>query len=288
MMVNGIDVSKWQGVMDWEKAKAAGIQFAFIRATFGRERDVQFARNWAETKRLGIPRGAYGWVIHRANQVANADLFIDMLGDDHGELPPVVDFEWHGPLINRQKPNFSELRTYINRVEELDGRIPIIYSSTGYWRALPNGDAQTWVARYPYWHAQYTRAITPVIPRVFPDWTFWQWSADGNGRGREFGAQSRDICLDRFNGDMADFHQFMGAKVVVPATPPRYVRVIPAFLLFRRIPELYAGDMLAVGRGVNLRVTGEMVTTDISYWPVEIDGYRGFVSAERGATEVVR
>lgn len=287
-MVNGIDVSQWQGVMDWEKALSAGVQFAFIRATFGRERDVQFARNWAETKRLGIPRGAYGWVIHRANQPANAGLFIDILGDDHGELPPVVDFEWHGPLVNRQMPNFSELRAYITRVEELDGRVPIIYSSTGYWRALPNGDTQTWVARYPYWHAQYTRAATPVIPRVFPDWTFWQWSADGNGRGAEFGARSRDICLDRFNGDITDFQQFMGAEVTVPPAPiARYVRVLSTWLRFRSKPSLYDGDTLVVGQGVRLRVTGDPVITDVTYWPVELDGYDGYVSAGRNFTEPV-
>jgi lysozyme len=54
----GIDVSTYQSVIDWDKAKAAGAQWAFIRACFGKSKDAQFDRNWSESKRVGIPRGA--------------------------------------------------------------------------------------------------------------------------------------------------------------------------------------------------------------------------------------
>ena len=56
----GVDVSQWQGTIDWEAAKAAGVQFAMLRAGFGRNNpDPQFERNITECNRLGIPCGIY-------------------------------------------------------------------------------------------------------------------------------------------------------------------------------------------------------------------------------------
>lgn len=223
--ITGIDVSQYQGVMNWETAKAAGAQFAFIRACFGSSKDAQFDRNWAESKRVGIPRGAYGWVINGVNQQINAQRFRNYVGDDIGELDPVCDFERYriklpdGTYIYKY-PTFGELRTFVEQVELLFKRIPFIYSSTGYWRSLPNSTTQTWAVRYPYWHAQYTSAANPVIPAPFPKWTFWQWSADGNGKGKEYGAQSSAIDLNRFNGDIVDFHKLLGVEVIEPEPDP--------------------------------------------------------------------
>src|SRR5512146_139615 len=60
MPVQGIDVSAWQGDIDWLKARAAGTQFAFIKATEGGDHlDPKFLENWEGAKRAGIARGAY-------------------------------------------------------------------------------------------------------------------------------------------------------------------------------------------------------------------------------------
>ena len=214
-MITGIDVSYWQGDMDWVKAKSAGVQFAFIRAHYQGGKDTKFDKNWAETKRLGIPRGAYGWVIPGRNQVTEANKFISYLDGDFGELAPVCDFEKYNG-----NPTFGELRTFVERVEVLVKRPPFIYTSTGYWRSLLNSTMQSWAAvRYPLWIAHYTKAAAPTIPAPFSKWTFWQWSADGNGRGAEFGAQSSAIDLNRFSGDVIDFQKLIGADVIEPDLP---------------------------------------------------------------------
>jgi lysozyme len=63
MPVQGIDVSNWQGDIDWNKVRAAGTQFAFIKATEGGDYlDPKFAQNWQAAKSVGIPRGAYHMV----------------------------------------------------------------------------------------------------------------------------------------------------------------------------------------------------------------------------------
>jgi len=245
----GIDVSQWQGVMDWDKAKAAGAQFAYIRAAFGSHKDTQFDRNWAETKRVGIPRGAYGWVINGVNQQVNAQRFKNFVGDDIGELPPTCDFEKYQSSGEWKYPTFGELRTFVERVELLFGVVPFIYSSRGYWTSLQNHATQTWAVKCPYWHAQYTKATIPNIPAPFPTWKLWQFSADGNGRGAEFGAKSSAIDINRFNGDIVDFEKFIGGDVYDPNDPPKdeYVRVVNCeWLSFRNRPEVYPGDRPAI------------------------------------------
>lgn len=287
----GIDVSQWQGVMDWDKAKAAGVQWAFIRACFGTTKDTLFDRNWAESKRVGIPRGAYGWVINGANQVNNADKFIGFLGNDQGDLAPACDFEKYKSGGVVKYPTFAELRTFVERVEVLAKRKPFIYTSTGYWKSLANSTLQTWAVKYPYWHAQYTSTSTPTIPAPFPTWVFWQYSADGNGRGREFGAQSSAIDLNRFNGDMMDLQKLLGVEVIEPPKP-QYVRVIAkqangaaGWLFFRSKPAFYSGDGLAVGYGVKLKLAEPEPVNGL--WHVTIDDFDGYVSAGKAYTEVV-
>ena len=212
----GIDVSHYQGTIDWAKAKAAGCEFAFIRAHFqDDDRDPYFDRNWSETKRLGIPRGAYGWVIPGRNQIDEANKFISYLSGDFGELAPACDFEKY--IFN---PSFSELKLFIERVETLTGKLPYIYTSPGYWASGVGYGNQIWATKYPLWHAQWTSAITPTLRAPFSTWTFWQYSSPGNKRAAEFGAQGTDIDINRFNGDIMDFHKLLGADVIDPTVPP--------------------------------------------------------------------
>ena len=108
-----MDVSHNNGIVNWEKAKEEGIEFAFIRAMFGYNKDKQFDRNWSEAKRVGIARGAYSWIIHGFDPIKTAKLAVDCISHDLGELPPVVDFEntkYYG------KPTFAELKKYINEI----------------------------------------------------------------------------------------------------------------------------------------------------------------------------
>ena len=215
--------------MNWHTAKDAGVQFAFIRCTFGLSLDSQFKNNWAGAKAVGIPRGAYGWCLDGYNQVSLATYFWNQIKDDPGELPPIVDFEKYGSTY----VGFSALQQYVETLESLCKRPPIIYTSYGYWSSLKDFAKQYWATKYPYWHAQYTSAGTPRIPPPFEDWTFWQWSADGNGKGPEYGAASASIDLNRFNGDMADLQKLIGYEVVDPPVVPPVVPPVSSDFEFR-------------------------------------------------------
>lgn len=96
--VIGIDVSEFQGKVDWEEVEILDekypVQFVFIRATAGNDRvDRQFKRNWEGAKENKIMRGAYHYYRPNENSIEQADLFIKTVKLQKGDLPPVLDIE---------------------------------------------------------------------------------------------------------------------------------------------------------------------------------------------------
>ncbi|HUV82893.1 MAG TPA: GH25 family lysozyme [archaeon] len=264
----GIDVSHHQGKMNWDKAK---VDFAFIRRTFGQDVDREFKRNWAESKRVGIPRGAYGWVLQGQNQIENAKFFVGQLDGDLGDLSPAVDFE----KFSDSKPGFSELRKFTEEVRRLTGRKPFIYTSQGYWNQHTGHYDQKWVLEYPLWIANYTSLPFPKMPSVYQQnnvpWTFWQWSAEGNCKGAEYGAASRDIDLNRFNGSQTDFKVLLGNVII---ESKENAKIICNFLRGRFEPVYIPGQSNVIfEQGQLLKLTGASIkegASGITWIQVEI------------------
>jgi len=94
-VVEGIDVSKWQGEIDWDAVAGAGIRFAIIRTTHGLGTlDEWYDFNWSEARRVGVLRGTYQYFAPASDPVAQADLLLDRMGPlEEGDLPPVLDVE---------------------------------------------------------------------------------------------------------------------------------------------------------------------------------------------------
>src|ERR1700730_16847794 len=97
--IHGIDVSKYQNIIDWEsvkdmKANNMQISFAFIKATEGLgNEDAFFGRNWKKTKDAGLVRGAYHFFLATKSGKAQAENFINSVNLEGGDLPPVLDVE---------------------------------------------------------------------------------------------------------------------------------------------------------------------------------------------------
>jgi len=130
----------------------------------------------------------------------------------------VVDFE---ETSVRETGKFSDYawraQVWCKRVEEVTGRKPIIYTAkwfTNYFTTQQIG----WMGDYPLWVAHYPWVVTsltrPSIPPIWDKWTFWQFSADGNGRGDEFGTQSKSVDLNYWRP--ADI---LGHERTTPRTP---------------------------------------------------------------------
>ena len=206
--VLGCDCSFWQGEMDWQMAKDNGIFFAFLRSSFGNhETDRQIVRNWQETKRVGIPRGAYHFLLSYQSVDSQVKKFLAPLGGDYGELPLVCDIEkWRSrDGVYESYPGLSMIEKFCKSVEDKTGHPTIIYSSPGYWNYLTGVKNATWALDRIPWVAHYTTNATPQILYPWDNWKFWQYTAGGDGYkyGTDFG--SKAIDLNYYNGTMEQF-----------------------------------------------------------------------------------
>lgn len=195
-MVQGIDVSHFQGTIDWAEVAKAGKAFAFIKATDGcGVGDPMFRANWSRARAAGLRRGAYHFFRAQQDAKRQAKHFIATLGDDRGELPPVLDFESLDDTSAEEALRGAQ--RWMELVEEASRRKPILYTGPAFWCASLHESSL--LAEYPLWIAHYTVAIQPHVPSAWKRWTFWQHSEKGLAPGI-----GGPVDLDRFNGTLTE------------------------------------------------------------------------------------
>jgi len=177
--VHGIDVSKWQGAIDWAQVRASGVAFAFIKATEGGDvADERFAENWAAARAAGVPRGAYHFYYFCRPAAEQARWFAAHVPRDRGALPPVLDMEWNHlsrTCPHRPAPETvrAEMLAYKRAIAVHYGRWPIVYTTVDFYR-----DNELWrVEGTEFW----LRSVAGHPSEVYPgqDWTFWQYTGTG-------------------------------------------------------------------------------------------------------------
>lgn len=177
--VHGVDVSKYQGDIDWQQARQAGISFAFVKATEGGDMvDETFAENWRETRAAGIPRSAYHFYYFCRPAIEQAAWYIANVPRDPSALPPVLDMEWNplSPTCTRRPPPEEvrrQMRIFLGALERHYGKRPIIYTTTEFHEENIDGYFQD----YPMW----LRATAEHPETLYPghDWHFWQYTGTG-------------------------------------------------------------------------------------------------------------
>ena len=164
---SGVDVSYFNGTIDWAKVKAAGNAFAFIRISDGTGfHDPQFAANWSGAHAAGVIRGIYQFFRPSQDVAAQADMVIAAVGTPApGDLPPVIDVEATGSLSPASVA--ARVRTWVDRVKAGTGLDPIVYTGKFFWRDQVGGP--TSFARNPLWIAQYTT----LCPDLTSPWDTW-------------------------------------------------------------------------------------------------------------------
>ncbi len=211
--VLGTDVSFWQDEpstpeqIDFVKMKQ-GADFTIIRAGQNLWADPDWAYNWRESKAAGLPRGSYWFYDSRAEPKKQAELWVQTMGTDLGELPLFADFE---ESYNGTYKGWQNWYVFLERIRALVGpqKEIGIYTAFYYWRDnAPNATTQAanleYFKRYPLWIAHYG-AEKPMIPKPWgeEEWLLWQFTAVGDGRA--FGVESLGIDLNYFNGDLPAF-----------------------------------------------------------------------------------
>lgn len=203
----GIDVSKWQGQIDWAAAKNDGVMYAIIRASHGVNTiDEWFDYNWEQTHAHSIPVGVYQYFEPAQDPIAQADLMLAMMGDlQPGDLPPVIDVESSTNSVPAQTA--AAVRDWIDHVEEATGVAPIIYTGRYFWQDHVQSDE---FVGYPLWIAHYTTGC-PNIPAPWPTWAFHQYSSSGSVAGI-----AGNVDMNLFNGSLED----LMAMTVQDLQPP--------------------------------------------------------------------
>lgn len=177
----GIDVSEWQGDIDFKKVKETGIEIVYIRAGqgFGYE-DAKFERNYKKAKENGLKVGAYHYVTARNEEEARrqAKFFISLLSKKQIDCKLAMDYEYF-PGLSKTEINRVAL-TFLKEVEKLSGKKAIVYSDA--YNA--NSTFSKEVAKYPLWIAQYG----VEHPQNDGKWKYWegfQYTSTGRVSGIE-------------------------------------------------------------------------------------------------------
>ena len=176
--LQGIDVSVWQGHIDWPLVAGAGKAFAFARALDGLELDKTFAANWPAMRAVGLARGAYAFHLPTIPGGDQARALLDLVGADLGELPLVLDMETKSAGTTSQAVvDGAHQWIDVLHAARPDRRV-MIYGSPGFLNQLPLGDlpsrALLWVAAY---------ALKPAPVKGWPGGAFWQYSGSGRCSG---------------------------------------------------------------------------------------------------------
>ena len=201
--VHGVDLSHYQGEIDWQVLSEEGIEFAFLKATEGSSYvDSTFAENLAGALQTDLRVGAYHYFSFSSAGATQAENFIETVPMDANLLPPVVDLEFYGSYLNDPPDRETvqrELNDLLFALEEAYGKKPILYVTEESYNAYIAGA-----------HADYDIWFRNVITRPkLSDgraWTFWQYS--NRGRLKGYNGEEKYIDLNVFSGTREEFEQY--------------------------------------------------------------------------------
>jgi Lyzozyme M1 (1,4-beta-N-acetylmuramidase) len=197
--VVGVDVSAYQGEIDWEVLSKQKIDFAYIKATEGSSHvDACFSYNWENASRTNLRIGAYHFFSFESAGETQAKNFIDTVSPVDHMLPPVIDVEYYGRFgssDNISVPDvISELRSLVDELTDAYGMKPVIYVSEETFNSIVDGnfdDCDIWY-----------RSVYAKVPKD-AEWKFWQFSNRHHVKG--YNGTERYIDFNVFNGTKEDF-----------------------------------------------------------------------------------
>ena len=231
--VEGVDVSHYQGSIDWKAVKGAGREFGVASVGDGSYQDPTFATNWAGMKAAGMIRGAYQFFEPGEDPVMQADIMIAKVGTlGAGDLPATLDVEVTGGQSGAVIT--AHIHTWVDKVKAGTGKAPIIYTGKYFW----NGNVgSSDFAATPLWIAAYG-VTCPDTPVPWTNWLIFQYSDKGVVSGIAGGVDS-----DRFNGTLAELQAFAdttpswGAQWVSQSYPAtmHVGETAPAFIELKNI-----------------------------------------------------
>ncbi len=196
--VRGVDVSHYQGKIDWEVIAQQDITFAFIKATEGSGTvDECFADNWEASHNAGLYTGAYHFFSFDSGGDTQAENFIQTVPVQTDALPPVIDLEYYRsenlPTTETVREN---LQIMLDALTRHYGKTPIIYTTNQCYEEYLKGTDMEYIL--------WIRSVfTPPSSKLEPEWSFWQYNPRGLLDGYE--GDEQFIDLNAYCGTMEEF-----------------------------------------------------------------------------------
>ncbi len=210
----GIDVSKWQGNINFYSVRDSGVEVVYIKSSQGHRMDPMFEANYAKAKEAGLKVGVYHYVTAESVQEARSEAayFVSILEGKEIDCRLAMDFEYYGSLSTWE---INEIGlAFLQTVESLSGKGAVVYSNLSSARYIWNNA----VAQYPLWIAEYGVSQ----PRNNGKWTEWvgfQYSESG----RVPGIYGSSVDLDYYTADI-----FLSDQGGIPTVPDHARPQVPS------------------------------------------------------------
>lgn len=201
--VRGVDVSSYQGDIDWDILASQNISFAFIKATEGSSfTDPYFDYNFSQARQTGLRVGVYHFFSFDSPGNAQAEHFIQTVEIDKNMLPPVIDLEFYGDK-ERNPPKraavCAQLDILLKTLEMHYGKKPIIYATEKSYDLYISGGYE----EYDIWIRNVFSA--PKFPEN-RRWTFWQYTDKAQLDG--YNGSEKYIDMNVFYGTEEEFARY--------------------------------------------------------------------------------
>ena len=202
--IKGVDVSSYQGEIDWSVLSSQKISFAFIKATEGSSFvDEYFAYNFQEAQKTSLSVGAYHFFSYDSEGKTQAENFINTVVPFEGMLPPVIDLEFYGDKEKNPPARADvekQLKVMLVLLEEHYNQKPIIYATEKSYELYLSNDYK----EYDIW-------IRNVFskPKLYDErsWTFWQYTNRKKLKG--YNGTEKYIDVNVFNGSSQEFSAYL-------------------------------------------------------------------------------
>ena len=187
----GIDVSDFQGAIDFAEVAGAGIAFVYARADDGLISDPNYPTYKADATSAGLLFGAYQFFEPSKDPLAQAERFLSDAALGPGNLFPALVVETSGSLSASELE--QHVATWLHKVQTALGVRPLIYTAKAFWD--PHVQSGLAAEGYPLWVANW-EVSSPALPSEWSSWTLWQYTSQGSVSGI-----TGLVDRDRFDGE---------------------------------------------------------------------------------------
>lgn len=226
-----LDVSFWQDddytpyKIDFNRSWVAGADGVILRAGQNAWMDEDYLDYCRNADEAGLPRGAYWFFDSRLSPIPQADLFADIVeASGFPQLGVWGDYEENYGGLYGGETNF---RLFMDKLaSRFPGKIVGVYTGPSYWKTRTTISGREYFKKFPLWIANYG-VNAPDVPRPWDFYTFWQYTAEGDGLS--FGAESLEIDMNRFGGTLDEYRNMFSLSNYEPYTeqaPPQGDRML--------------------------------------------------------------